>query len=713
MNGKKNKQHTVTLPTRQQIIDYLDADQRPIKLAKIAEHFTLDNDASKRALGRRLAAMQRAGQLALNRKGGYGPVDKMNLLQGRVIGHPDGYGFVHIDQDSEDLYLPPKEMRCVLHGDRILARVAGTDRRGRKTGAIVEILERANQQLVGRYYNEMGIAFVVPDNKRIHQNIMIATTDQLTAKAGQYVVVRITSQPEKHRQPIGKVVEVLGDYQSAAMAAQIAVHTYQIPYTWPQTVMKEAAEFKPALDQKDQQCREDLTSLPLVTIDGEDAKDFDDAVYCERQGSNWRLLVAIADVAHYVDAGTAIDKEAARRGNSVYFPGQVIPMLPEVLSTDLCSLNPEVTRLSLVCELRINQSGQVKQSRFFLGVIRSHARLSYQEVTKTLIDKDRNLSKKYAPLIPHLSNMYTLYQLLHERRQTTGVLDFTSTETFFEFDKDGRACNIHPLERNDAHRLIEEFMLAANTAAAGFLQRHEVPALYRIHEEPELEKLKNLRNFLSSLGLSLGQGQKPTIKDYADLITKIKGREDAHLIEILLLRSMRLAMYSADNIGHFGLGFTRYTHFTSPIRRYPDLLVHRAIRHLLAKRNTTDFAYSKADLSALAEHCSLTDMRAEEAARYVVKSYKCEFMQDKIGEIFTGTISGVESFGLFVELDNIYVDGLVHITALPADYYHFDPLGYCLNGERSGRSYRLADRLKVKVISVNLEDKKINFELVN
>ena len=476
--------------------------------------------------------------------------------------------------------------------------------------------------------------------------------------------------------------------------------------------MAEAAGFTDKINTNDVANREDIRDLPLVTIDGEDARDFDDAVYCEQQGSGWRLLVAIADVSHYVLPGMAMDDEALNRGNSVYFPQRVVPMLPEILSNGLCSLNPKIDRLCLVCELHINKQGKVERHRFFEGVMRSAERLTYNKVASILIEKDKVVRETYKETIPHLENLYNLYKLLNKHREGKGVLDFRSIEPCFEFDESHAVSSIYALERNDAHRLIEEFMLAANIAAAEFLLEQEIPALYRVHEIPKSKKLEALHGFLGEMGLNLGGGETPTAKDYANLIEMVKDREDAHLIETVLLRSMQLAVYSEKNMGHFGLAFPAYAHFTSPIRRYPDLMVHRAIRHLIRNKNKSGFGYSNKDMHSIAENCSLTDRRAEEASRDVIQWYKCEFMQGKVGELYEGTISGVTSFGMFVELDDIYVEGLVHITALPADYYHFDPIGHRLNGERGGKSYRLANRVKVKVMRVSLEDKKIDFELV-
>lgn len=701
------------MPERQQILDFLSATSKPRSLDKIARVFDIDNPAAREALERRLAAMQRDGQVIKNRREGYGLAQKMELLRGRVIGHPDGYGFLKVDTGGDDLYLSPREMRCLLHGDRILARVTGIDKRGRLEGAMIEVLERANKQVVGRYFREGNVGFVVPDNKRIHQDVLIPKPAARKTASGEYVVARIVQQPDKHTQPIGEIIEILGGHMSPDLAVDIAIRSYEIPCKWPEKLSSEVKKISPEVNETDKKKRTDLRGLPLVTIDGEDARDFDDAVYCEKQGKGWRLIVAIADVSHYVKKGTCLDEEARLRGNSVYFPRRVVPMLPEILSNGLCSLNPDVDRLCMVCEMDINASGKVKKYRFYEGVMRSVARMTYTNVAGILIEKDQALRKKYKKLLPQLENLHSLYKIMHRFRESNAVIDFDAVETKFIFDDEGNVQTITAYERNDAHRLIEEFMLAANVAAAEFLLEQEIPALYRVHDTPKEEKLNDLHTFLAELGLSLAGGDDPTAKDYARLLKKIRKREDKHLIETVLLRSMPLAVYSAENIGHFGLGFPAYTHFTSPIRRYPDLLVHRAIRYLSHRKQKNDFTYGQEEMQALGTHCSMTERRADEATREIVQWHKCQYMHEKVGEIFDGTISSVTSFGVFVELDDIFVEGLIHITSLPIDYYHFDPVGHRLRGERTGKLFRLGNRVKVKVIRVDVDEKKIDFELLD
>lgn len=706
---KGRPEYTVIIPERTDILGFLKEQGRPRNLKEIARALAVKSADERAALSKRLNAMVRDGQIIRNRKEGYGLLDKMDLIAGKVIGHADGYGFLRPDEGGEDLHLSTKEMRSLLHGDRAAVRIAGYDRRQRRQGALVEVLERANQSVVGRYFEEDNVGFVVPDNKRIHQDIYIPRENAGPARQGQFVVTEIIKQPDKHTQPVGKVTEILGEHAAPGLATDIALRAYEIPYEWPEELDEELAEFEQQHDISLKN-RTDLRDLHFVTIDGEDARDFDDAVYCEKQGAGWRLLVAIADVAHYVQPGSMLDQEAELRGTSVYFPDRVVPMLPEVLSNELCSLKPGVERLCMVCELHLNKQGQVKRFDFYDGVIRSAARLSYTEVAALVIEKDKALRQSHAALTDDLDRLYALFKTMHQRRTKRGLLDFDSTESKLIFDHSGKTVSIEPLLRNDAHRLIEEFMLAANVAAAEFLLDNEVPTLYRNHEGPRQEKLDDIREFLSELGLSLGGGDEPQAKDYAAIIKKVKQRKDAHLIETVLLRSMSLAVYDEQNLGHFGLAYDAYAHFTSPIRRYPDLLVHRAIRHVTKGQDA--FLYNKAQMQRLGVSCSSTERRAEEATRDVVQRLKCEYMHNKVGEVFEGTISAVTAFGLFVELDEVYVEGLIHVTSLPVDYYHFDAVGHRLTGERTGNIFRLAARVRVQVARVDVEDKKIDFELI-
>ncbi len=709
--AREAKKYANPIPSREFILNTMQDHAAPLLFEDLAEALQLSSPQQLDALSRRINAMSRDGQVVRNRRGGYCVVNHEDLIHGRVIGHPDGFGFLRPDEGGEDLYLSPREMRRLWHGDRIVARVAGMDRRGRREAAVVEVLERAFENVVGRVQLEAGVAFLRPDNKRIAQQVLI-TPDRLQgARDGQMVVVHITEHPETWRQPLGEVVEILGDHLAPGMATDVAIRANDIPLEWPAEVVRETALLAPEVPQSAKLGRVDLRKVPLVTIDGADARDFDDAVFCERTQKGWRLLVAIADVSTYVETGTALDEEAYKRGNSVYFPDRVVPMLPEALSNGLCSLNPRVDRLCMTAELYFDGEGNLYRSRFFEAVMNSHARLTYDQVGAMLIGGDAELSARHAPLLPHLRDLQGLYRMLHTARAERGAIDFDTVETRFRFDDKGKLAAIEPMVRHDAHKLIEECMLAANVAAARHLLRKKMPALYRIHEKPSAEKLADLGEFLAELGLRLGGGAEPTAKDYADLLDRVKARPDFHVIQVVLLRSMMQAVYSDNNVGHFGLAFPAYAHFTSPIRRYPDLMVHRALKHLLTGEPLEAFEYTHQHLAAMGEHCSATERRADDATRDAADTLKCEFMLDKVGESFDGVISGVNSFGIFVELDGIYVSGLVHITALDYDYFHFDPIGHRLTGDRTGRVYRLGDTLRVKVAAVNIDDRKIDFVL--
>ncbi len=700
------------LPSREYLMQVLAEHRAPMSLVQLVSYFGLDVETEQDALGYRLRAMERDGQLIRNRRGGYGLVSKMDLVRGRVVGHPDGFGFLVPDEGGEDLYLSAKQMRSLLHGDRAVVRMMGVDRRGRREGALVEVLERANHNVVGRFVVKRGLGFVIPSNKRIHQDIAVSPKLQGKARDGQIVVVEIVEQPSWRSQPIGRVVTVLGDHMAPGMEIDISIRAYELPVEWPAALKRVVTRFKKEVPDKDKTSRVDIRELPLVTIDGEDAKDFDDAVYCERHGKGWRLLVAIADVSHYVKPNSALDKEALVRGNSVYFPGRVVPMLPEVLSNGLCSLNPHVDRLCLVCELFITAKGNVRKYNFFEGVMHSHARLTYTAVAEMVVERKRKARSQFKSLLPHLDDLYELYNALRSQREKRGAIDFETTETQIIFGKDRKISNIIPVERQESHRMIEEYMVAANVAAAEFLLEQKINTLYRVHGGPSQEKLTNVRDFLSEVGLRLGGKGEPEPKHYAKLLSEVSGRPDMHLIQTVLLRSLSQAMYVPDNTGHFGLAYPAYTHFTSPIRRYPDLLVHRAIRHVLAHRSAGGFSYTHEDMVAHGEHCSMTERRADEATRDAVDWLKCEYVQDKVGEVFGGIITSVTTFGIFVELDDIYVEGLVHVTALQNDYYHFDPAKHRLIGERTKKTYRLSDKVRVRVMRVNLDEKKIDFELV-
>ncbi|HKJ76326.1 MAG TPA: ribonuclease R, partial [Gammaproteobacteria bacterium] len=681
--NREAQKYSQPIPSREFIIEMLQEQGVPLNRHQIAQALELRSDGDKEALRRRLRAMERDGQVIRNRRGGYGLVEKMDLVRGRVVAHPNGFGFVIPDEGGEDLFMAPKEMQAVMHGDRVVAQVTGIDRRGRREGAVVEVLERAHQQVVGRYYNEKGVGYVVPDHKRILQDVLIPADQIYGAEHGQIVTAELLEQPTRHRQPIGRVVEILGDHMDPGMEIDVAIRAHELPQEWSPLVEDEIAGLTDEVPEDAKAGREDLRELPLVTIDGEDAKDFDDAVYCERTKNGWRLFVAIADVSHYVRPGTALDAEAQTRGNSVYFPGRVVPMLPEILSNGLCSLNPQVDRLCMACEMQLDDEGRLQDYRFLNGLLRSHARLTYNEVAAMVVDGDEAVRERYRHVLPHVEELHRLFQVLHERRQERGAIDFETTETRIVFGEGKKIEEIVPVERNDAHRLIEECMLLANTAAADKLERTRIHGLFRVHEGPTAEKLADLREFLGAVGLSLGGGDEPQAADYARLLEEARQRTDFHLIQTVMLRSLSQAVYAPENKGHFGLAFDAYTHFTSPIRRYPDLVVHRALRHLLTGASPKQFDYGQEEMSAIGQHCSMTERRADDATRDAENWLKCEYMQDKVGEVFDGIITGVAGFGLFVELTGIYVEGMIHVTALNNDYYHFDPAHHRLTGERT------------------------------
>ena len=702
---RESQKYEQPLPSREYVLDILADRGVPMPFPALAEALDIQPHELEH-FDRRLRAMERDGQLIRNRRDAYLLPDKADLIKGRVEGHPDGFGFLRRDDGGPDIFIGARDMREVLHGDRAIVRISGVDRRGRPEGRIVEVLERANKRVVGRVLNEHGVMIVVPENRRLSQDILIAPGGK-KPQAGQVVTVELVEQPTKYAQPIGRIVEVLGNYADPGMEIEIALRKHDLPFDFSSEAKAETRKLPLKVRKKDWVGREDLTALPLVTIDGETAKDFDDAVYCERQGRGYRLVVAIADVSHYVAAGGALDQDAYDRGNSVYFPRRVIPMLPEKLSNGLCSLNPQVERLAMVADMSISMTGDIKAYRFYPAVIWSHARLTYTKVAAALYEQDAAAREELAALLPHLDNLDKLFRVLLKARAKRGAIDFETTETRMIFDDNGKISQIVPEVRNDAHRLIEECMLAANVCASDFLAKREHPALYRIHDAPSEEKLAKLREFLAEFGLGLGGGDEPRASDYAKLLEKVKDRPDAQLLQTVMLRSLKQAMYSPDNVGHFGLAYEAYTHFTSPIRRYPDLLVHRGIKAALAGEQ-----YRPGNWDDIGLHCSMTERRADDATRDVVAFLKCYFMQDRVGEEFTGSVSAVVPFGLFVALDDIFIEGLLHISDLGSDYFHYDETRHAMLGERTGKQFRLSDRLKVQLVRVDMETNKIDFRLV-
>jgi len=697
--------YEVPIPTREEILRVLEKAAAPLAFDDVASALQVAGEAACEGLGRRLKAMVRDGQLVETRAQRYGLAKRMDFIAGRVIGHPDGYAFVRPDSGERDIYIAPRDARRVLHGDRVYVRIAGIDHRERPFGSVVEVLSRANTEVVGRYFREGGVGFVVPDNRCINQDLLIPAGEEGGAAHGQIVVASIVQQPDARYQPLARIVEVLGDHMAPGMEVDVAIRAHGLPTAWPPGLDEELAGIPREVTAADREGRVDLRELPLVTIDGSDARDFDDAVYCKRTRDGFLLYVAIADVAHYVREGTLLDDAARERGTSVYFPDRVIPMLPEALSNGICSLNPEVERLALVCEIRFSADGVALKHRFYNAVIRSHARLIYEDVAKWL-DAPR---EQLTPLQRHVLDVYALYQALRRQREARGALDIDTLEPKFIYNSARKIERIEVRERNDAHKLIEECMIAANVAAAQTLEKHGLPALYRVHDVPDPEKLLALRQFLSELGIRLPGGDAPEARHFAHVLAAAKARPDRQLIETVLLRSLKLASYRVENAGHFGLGLEAYVHFTSPIRRYPDLLVHRALKQRLARRKGPKTAPDA--LTTLAEHASMTERRADEATREAVAWLKCEYMMDKIGERFGGIVSAVTSFGLFVQLDESFVEGLVHVTALPDDYYQFDAVGHRLFGKRTKREFRVGQRVEITVMRVNLDERQIDFAL--
>ena len=693
------------LPSRELILKVMADQGVPLSILKLNELLEIANDESE-AFNKRIRAMERQGQIMRNRKDDFCISEKLNLIPGRIQGHPDGFGFLIPDQGGDDIFLSSREMMQVLHNDRVMVQTIGQDRKGRPEGKVIEILERKNETLVGRVVQGQGVTIVAAEDKRINQDFLIPYHFDMDAKPGQIVVIEITAQPSFKSRPMGKVIQILGNYADSGMEIEIALRKHQLPYNFSQETIEIAESFSKKVTEKDFKGRIDVRDLSLITIDGETARDFDDAVYAESIDKNWRLVVAIADVSFYVQPDKILDKEAFERGNSVYFPRRVIPMLPEALSNGLCSLNPHVDRLCMICDMMIDQQGKVISYKFYPSVMESKARMTYTDVSTLLNETSPELTEKYKAIIPHIKNLESVYKILTKQRHARGAIEFASSETIMIFNDQGKIDRIEPVIRNEAHRIIEECMLAANVCAANFLIEYEHPALYRIHEGPTEERLENLRIFLAEFGFMLGGGDKPSIKDYATVIEKIKGRPDEHLLQTVLLRSMQQAIYSPDNIGHFGLAYEAYAHFTSPIRRYPDLLIHRAIKATLEKKKMP-----AANWHVLGQHCSMTERRADDATRDVSSWLKCYYMQDKIGEIYEGTVAGVTSFGLFVSIDGIYIEGLLHVTELGNDYFTYDKARHAMVGERSHVIYRLGDRLKVKLVRVDLELSKIDFSL--
>lgn len=715
---REAQKYDAPIASRELILDYLEKEGKPVNLDKIAQTMSIENDEQKEALHRRLRAMERDGQVVFTRRKCYALPEKFDMVKGSVIAHRDGFGFLRVEGNPIDYFLSPEQMRTVLQGDIVLAQPMGSQYRGKPEARVVRILEPRSNQIVGRYFIEQGVGFVVPDDSRLNFDILIAGKPAQTVRMGTVVVVELQQRPERRRKAVGEIKEVLGEIMGTNLAIDISLRNHEIPYEFPAAVEKDVEKLTEQVPENAKKGRKDLRQLPLVTIDGEDARDFDDAVFCQKnRGGGYRLWVAIADVSYYVRLGKALDKEACQRGTSVYFPSRVIPMLPEVLSNGLCSLNPQVDRLCLVCEMTVSNKGRLTSYQFYEAVMNSHARLTYTKVAK-ILDGDAELREHYHDLVPHLENLHGLYSILDKNRLARGAIAFESEEPKFIFNADKRIESIELAKRNVAHKIIEECMILANVAAAQFVLKADVPSLFRIHDRPDEERINNLKSILSELGLTLNGGLQPQPKDVAKLMSDVDTRPDREMLQTLILRSMKQAVYEPENHGHFGLALEEYAHFTSPIRRYPDLLLHRSIKWIIANQEnktskTGGHCYTMGEMLYFGQHCSMTERRADEAVRDVVDWLKCDYMQDHVGEVYNGTISSVVNFGFFVRLDDLFVDGLVHVSSLENDYYHFDAPRSRLIGENSRFSYRLGDKVQVKVDNVNPEERKIDFTLLS
>jgi len=707
--NSEQQRYGQAVPSRSWILRTLEAANGPRTREQLEDALGMGEDDPLEGFSHRLSAMVRDGQLVKNRRGGYGVPREMHMVTGRVLAHKDGFGFLTPDDGGNDLFLPPQQMQSLWPGDRVVVRAEEEDHRGRREAVVVEILERGVRQVVGRLSIDHGVAMVMPENPRITHEVVIPPEERAGASDGDMVVVDILSDPKPRKAPVGRVVEVLGEHLGPGMEIEAAIRAHGIPHEFPQEAMDEAEALPDGVEPDDVQGRKDLRKLPLVTIDGEDARDFDDAIHAKRTLGGWRVWVAIADVDAYVPFDSALDQHAQERGNSVYFPEHVVPMLPEKLSNGLCSLNPNVDRLCMVCEMQIKRNGEIVRGRFYEGVMRSHARLTYTEVAEAL-ESDVAPAHAGKGLMKHLRELNNLYEALAKARAARGTVAFDTQETRFLFDEGQKIERIVPTVRNRAHVIVEECMIAANVSAARFVLKHKRGALFRVHAPPSMEKIQTLRDFLATRGIPLGGGDDPQPADFQAVMELAEGRPDFVVIQTMMLRAMMQARYLPECDGHFGLALEEYAHFTSPIRRYPDLILHRAIKRALHQVPKRDEPLTHEVLEGLGAHCSTTERRADEATRDVALWLKCEYMQQHLGDTFPGTITGVAPFGVFVTLDNIYVEGLVHVTALDNDYYEHDPVQGRFIGRRSGRTYALGDALAVQVARVSLDERRIDLE---
>ncbi|MDG2107050.1 MAG: ribonuclease R [Woeseiaceae bacterium] len=708
---KKKRLYKHPIPSHNDLIDMLTDVGNPIKVDQILIACNLKGQRMRSLLVEQLQEMVRVGHICESRRGEYCLTTKIDLITGRFSGHHDGFGFVIRDcGELGDVFLSAGEARSLFDGDRVAVRIVGDDNRGRPQGELVEVLKRCIQEITGQFVSERGVGIVIPDNVKLAHRILIPKNESLDAKHGSMVVAEILNYPSKLEQATGRITKIIGTSGDKGLSTEIAIHSHGIPFKWPDNVKKEVQNFGIQVSEHSKQGRTDLRDVDLITIDGADARDFDDAVYCKKKNNGWQLLVAIADVANYVNVGSDLDKEAIVRGTSVYFPDRVIPMLPEALSNGLCSLNPKVDRLCIVCDMYIQASGEVSKATFYEGVMNSKARLTYSQVGNFLDGESKASVPK--DLQGTLRDLHDLYKAFVKQRSQRGAIEIDLPQTKFKLNNDGEIDHIKVVSRNDAHRLIEECMIAANVAAAKFLKQHKIPGLYRIHSKPDADRFNELRLYLTSLGLKVPHPDHVEPRHFSQLIEQIMDRPDSAAITMAMLRSLAHAEYSPSNIGHFGLALESYAHFTSPIRRYPDLLVHRAIRHIIRDGKVGKYNYSTRDMERLGAITSAHEKRAEVVTRDVEAWLKCRYMEGHLGEEYDGIITGVMTFGVFVQIPELMTDGLVHVTSLSNDYYKFDAGSQRLIGEHSGHYYGLGGKIRIQVHKVDMQARKIDFRPV-
>jgi len=710
-NGQSDGyQHSV--PGASRIMSAMEDFGVPQSLDDLAAHFELTVDPGRKRLKKKLNRLVAGGRLLRNRKDEYCLLEKIDAIVGKVSGHRDGFGFVMPDAGGDDVFLPFHEMRQLLDGDRVAVRVSGRDRRGREQGEVVEILERGKQTLVGRFHKERGICYMVEAAARSSHQFLIAARDTGGARDGDMVKAEIIEYPTKRRDAQVKVVRVLGAFDDPGMITTLAIEGFGLRHEWPKKVAKAARSLGNRVSAADKRDRTDLRKLPLVTIDGADARDFDDAVYAEAVDDGWRVVVAIADVSNYVRKGEPLDTEALARGTSTYFPDRVVPMLPEELSNGLCSLNPKVERLCLVCDMQVGRGGKVRSSSFYKGLMRSHARLTYNEVDAAVTRRDGATRRKLKSLLPQLEELYAVYRAFAKARKRRGALDLDLPEVAISMTDEHTVSDVSPRPRNDAHRLIEECMIAANVEAARFLGKHRIPGLYRVHPQPDEDRFEELRVMLQELGYKVTAEARTQPRALNKILRQLRERPDFPVLATSVLRTFSQAVYQPDNEGHYGLALAAYAHFTSPIRRYPDLLVHRAIVHLLEGGKPRAFEHSAADMQVLGRNCSMLERQAEAASRHVDNRYKCLYIKEHVGDELDGVVTAVTHFGLFIMLQGLYVEGLAHVTSLSNDYYHMEHGGLRLTGEHTGRSYGLGDEVRVRVTRVDIEEARVDLQVL-